>query len=285
MLTVKDYTTSIKPTWCPGCGNFGIWTAVRTALAELNLPPHQVAVVFDIGCAGNSCNWYNCYGFHSLHGRILPVTFGAKLANHKLTVLAVAGDGGAYGEGGNHFLHACRANPDIKLLVSNNQLYSLTTGQAGPTTELGTITKSTPEGVIEQPLNPLQVAIAAGATFVARGFSDGLPHLTTLIKQAILHRGFALVDILQSCVTLNKVNTREWYQARVYKLEESDYRPGDKNKALAKAGERGDKIPIGLFYQETKPTYTEQIPALARAPLVSQPVRVKKISGLLQEFR
>lgn len=256
---------------------------MRQALAELKIPPHQVAAVFDIGCAGNSCNWYNGYTFHSLHGRTLPVAFGAKLANHDLAVLAIAGDGGAYGEGGNHFIYNCRANNDLTFIVSNNQLYSLTTGQAGPTTEPGTVTKSTPDGVIEKELEPLQVAIVAGATFVARGFADDIKHLTDLLKQAITHRGFALVDVLQPCVTLNKVNTREWYKKRIYKLQ--NWKTNDKIKSIQKAGEWDKKIPIGVLYQESRPTYLEQLPALAKTPLVKQAVKVREVSGLMKEFR
>jgi 2-oxoglutarate ferredoxin oxidoreductase subunit beta len=283
MLTEKDFVTPVTSTWCKGCGNFGIWTALRTALAELKIPPHMVAAVFDIGCGGNSCNWYNVYCFHSLHGRALPVAFGAKLANHQLTVLAVAGDGGAYGEGGNHFLHSCRGNIDLTFIVSDNQLYSLTTGQACPTTSKGMVTKSTPEGVIEKALSPLQIAISAGATFVARGYADDVKHLTNLIKQAITHRGFALVDVLQPCVTLNKVNTREWFKKRVYKLKR--WNPTNKKKALIKAGEWGKKIPIGLFYQEKRPTYEDQLPQLVKKPLVKQSVKVRNISQLLKQFK
>ncbi len=285
MLTAKDYLTSIKPTWCLGCGNFGIWTAVKTALAELQIPPHKVAAVFDIGCGGNSANWYNCYTFHSLHGRTLPVAFGAKLANSDLTVLAIAGDGGAYGEGGNHFIYNCRANMDLTFIVSNNQLYSLTTGQASPTTEPGTATKSTPDGAIEQDLNPLQVAIASGATFVARAFSDDVKHLTEILKSAITHRGFALVDILQPCVTLNKINTRDWFKERIYKLETGSWKPTDKNKAFIKAGARDGKIPIGIFYQEKRECYLDKLPALLKSPLVKHAVKKQNIAALLNEFK
>lgn len=285
MSTDKDFMTLIKPTWCVGCGDFGIWTALRQALAELGREPHQVAMVFDIGCCGNGANWHRVYGFHSLHGRVLPVAAAAKLANHELTVIGVSGDGGGYGEGGNHFIHTCRGNHDLTYIIHNNQMYSLTTGQSSPMTDQNTKTKSTPDGQIEVHFSPLQTAIANGATFVARGFADDVPHLKDLIKKAISHKGFSLIDILQPCVTLNKINTREWYRQRIYKLESTGWKADNKDTALVKAGEWGAKIPIGIFYQVQQRAYHEFLPQLKEKPLVKIEVAKKEIVDLLKEFQ
>jgi 2-oxoglutarate ferredoxin oxidoreductase subunit beta len=284
MATEKDFLTLNQPTWCPGCGNFGIWTAIRQALAELGLEPHQVVMVFDIGCCGNGANYYNLYGFHSLHGRPLPVAYATKLANHELTVIAISGDGGGYGEGGNHFLHTCRGNVDITYIIHNNHRYSLTTGQSSPTSEHGAKTKSTPDGLIEYPLNGLQIAITAGATFVAQAYADEVAHLKELIKKAINHQGFSFLDVLQPCVIFNEKNVREQYRQKVYKLEETDYQSKDKLQSYQKAVET-EKLPIGVLYQETRPTYESQLPQIAKMPLVKQEVKVTPISELLKEFK
>lgn len=279
-----DFMTPIKPTWCPACGNFGIWTALRKAWAELGLEPHQIAMTFDIGCCGNGTNWHNVYAFHSLHGRPLPVAYAIKLNNHELTVLADSGDGGGYGEGTNHFVHTCRGNVDVTYIIHNNHRYSLTTGQASPTTKHGIETKSTPDGLIEHPFNGLQVAITCGATFVAQGYSAEVKHLTEIFKQAIQHKGFSLVDILQPCTIFNDKDIRAQYKEKVYKLEETNYKPNDKLKAYQKAGET-EKLPIGILYQEDKPSYESQLPQIAKQPLVKQKVAKGDIKNLLKEFR
>ncbi|MFA6254874.1 MAG: thiamine pyrophosphate-dependent enzyme [Patescibacteria group bacterium] len=279
-----DFMTQVKPTWCPGCGNFGIWTALRQALAELNLEPHQVVMSFDIGCCGNGANWHKLYGFHSLHGRPLPVAYAVKLANHDLKVIAISGDGGGYGEGGNHFVHTCRGNVDLTYIIHNNHRYSLTTGQASPTTEHCEKTKSTPDGLIEYPLNGMQVAITAGATFVAQGYADEVVHLKELFKKAIAHPGFSLVDVLQPCVIFNDKDIREQYKAKVYKLDDVGYKPDDKFSAYQKAGET-EKLPIGVIYRSICPTYESQLPQLSKLPLAKQEVKKGEISELLKEFR
>lgn len=284
MSTEKDFLTPIKPTWCPGCGNFGIWTALRQALASLGLEPHQVVMTFDIGCCGNGANWHNVYGFHSLHGRPLPVAYAIKLANHDLKVLAVSGDGGGYGEGTNHFIHTCRGNVDVTYIIHNNHRYSLTTGQASPTTKQGVETKSTPEGLIETPFNGLQVAITCGATFVAQGYADEIQHLKELFKKAIEHKGFSLVDILQPCVIFNDKDIRQQYQKKVYQLEKEGYKSNNKLKAYQKAGET-EKLPIGVLYQEQRPTYESQLPQIKQKPLVKQEVKKVDVSELLKEFK
>lgn len=285
MVTEQQFITHVNPTWCSGCGNFGIWIALRKAFAELGLAPHEIAMIFDIGCSSNGVNWYNVYSFHGLHGRVLPVAYAAKLVNHELTVLAVAGDGGAYGEGLNHFVSACRGNPNITYIVHNNKLYSLTTGQASPTSDIGMKTRSTPGGLLEKDFNPLQTAISSGATFVSRGFADDVTGLTKLLKKAIQHNGFSLIDILQPCPSLNRLNTREWYKGRFYGLAKSGYDPKNKKSAIIKAGEWGRKIPLGIFYEERRQTYEEQLPQLKQKSLVKQqPEKRIDISGLLEEF-
>jgi len=263
------------PTWCPGCGNFIIWQAVKMALAELNIPSHKLMLSYGIGCAGNMANNIKGYAFHSLHGRALPILVGAKLANHKLTAIAITGDGDAYGEGLNHLIHTARGNADITYIINNNCSYSLTTGQSSPTSEKGYITQTTPWGEVKKPINPISLVLSAGASFVARGFVGDIKHLTELIKKGISHKGFSHIDIFQNCVTFNKVNTVEYYKKKIYKLEEEkDYDAKDKLKALEKA-EETEKLPIGIFYQENRPTYESTFPQLEKEALVE-----KKIGGI-----
>jgi 2-oxoglutarate ferredoxin oxidoreductase subunit beta len=269
-------------TWCPGCGDFAILVALKQALVKLGKPAHEVVVASGIGCGGKLPHFIKTYGFEGLHGRVLPAASAIKLANHSLTVIAVGGDGDGYGIGMGHFIHTCRRNIDITYITQDNQVYGLTTGQTSPTSEKGFKTKSTPEGVIEEPINPISLAIAAGATFVARGFSGNLPHLADLIYQGITHKGFAVIDVLQPCVTFNKLNTYEYFTKKCYKLDEK-YDPSDKIAAFAKAQEWREKIPIGVFYKEERPTYEDCSPQLANGPLVKQPI-MKDIGELLSEF-
>ena len=283
MVTVSDYA-GLKPAWCPGCGNFGILRALNKALVELGIEPHQVLLVSGIGQAGKLPHYTRGNVFNSLHGRPVPPAIGAKIANPELVVIAVSGDGDAYGEGGNHFIHAARRNHDITYLVHNNQVYGLTKGQASPTSDLGFITKTTPYGATN-PVNPVALAIVSGATFVGRSFAGDVDHLSQLIKKGITHRGFALIDILQPCPSFNHKNTFQWYRERVYKLEDEDgYTPDDKKAALEKAQEWGDRIPIGIIYQTKSLTYEEQLPALSKGPLVSQKIDPRRVERLLAEF-
>ena len=283
MITMTDYAGS-TPAWCPGCGDFGILNAVKKALVELQLEPHQVLMVSGIGQAGKLPHYTRCNVFNSLHGRPVPPAIGAKIANPELTVIAVSGDGDAYGEGGNHFIHAMRRNHDITYLVHNNQVYGLTKGQASPTSDQGFVTKTTPFGA-SVPINSVALAIVAGASFVSRGFAGDVEHLARLIKAGITHRGFALIDILQPCVSFNHKNTYSWYQERVYKLEnEANYDPSDKLAALNKAQEWGERIPIGVIYQKELPTFEEQLPALKKGPLVKQKIEPRQVERLLDEF-
>jgi len=283
MVTTADYA-GLKSAWCPGCGNFGILRALNKALVELNIEPHQVLLVSGIGQAGKLPHYTKGNVFNSLHGRPVPPAIGAKIANPSLIVIGISGDGDAYGEGGNHFMHAVRRNHDITYLVHNNQVYGLTKGQTSPTSDLGYVTKSTPAGA-SSPVNPMFLALAAGATFVSRGFAGEVNHLSDLIKKGINHKGFALIDILQPCVSFNHKNTYAWYQQRVYKLEdEKGYDPANKDMALVKSQEWGERIPIGVFYQTTLPTYEDQIPALVKGPLVTQDIDPRRAKNLLAEF-
>lgn len=284
LLTAQSYNTGFLPSWCPGCGDFGIWKSLQGAFAKLGIASDQGLVVYGIGCHGNMYDWMKMYGFVGLHGRTLPVAQGAKLANHTLPVVIVSGDGDALGEGGNHFIHAAKRNPDLTVILHDNQVYGLTTGQAAPTAKAGFKTKSTPEGVTDEPLSPLALAITAGATFAARGFAGDLPGLTEIIAAAIAHKGFSVVDVLQPCVTFDKVHTYQWYRQRLYKLVDEGYVPNDRLKAIEKSVEWGDKIPLGIFYKEDKPTSEDREPALASGPLVSLPLEISNLDGLINEF-
>ncbi len=232
MVRLEDYG-NFETAWCPGCGNHSILGAVKKALVGGGLEPHQVLMVSGIGQAAKTPHYLRANVFNGLHGRALPVATGAKLANSDLTVIAESGDGCSYGEGGNHFLTAIRRNINLTLLVHNNQIYGLTKGQASPTTGEGVVTKAQPEGVPASAFNPVLVAVAMRAGFVARGFSGLEDHLAGLILKAIRHPGFSLVDILQPCVSFNQVNTFGWYQKRCYPLPE-EYDPTQWEPALRK---------------------------------------------------
>ena len=249
----KDtYKGKIHPDWCPGCGDFSVLNALQKALYELGLPPYQVLVISGIGCSSNLPGFINAYGMHTLHGRSLAVATGAKLANHELKVIATGGDGDGYGIGGNHFIHTMRRNVDLTYIVMNNQIYGLTTGQTSPTSSKGMKTKSTPHGNVENPINPMPMAMVAGATYVARGFSGKQKHLIELMKGAIMHRGFALIDVFSPCVTYNMDNTYKWFTPRVKIVEEDEsYDPSDFHAALDKAYLWGEEIPIGLLWHRT----------------------------------
>lgn len=282
MLSLDNYK-GLTPAWCPGCGNFGILKAFKEAMAELNIEPPQLTIVSGIGQAGKFPHYTSCNTFNGLHGRTLPVATGIKLANHAMTVLAVAGDGDCYGEGGNHLLHAMRRNIGVKLFVHNNQIYGLTKGQASPTSPEGMSVKNQPFGTLSESLNPLALAVALDCSFVARGFAGETANLKYLIKEAMKHKGFSLVDILQPCVTFNKINTYEWYRQRVYHLE-PEYNPADRIDAFRKALEFGDRIPLGIIYKNQRPTLEERIPILKDIPLVKQAFDTSKAEAILKEF-
>jgi 2-oxoglutarate ferredoxin oxidoreductase subunit beta len=283
VVTPKDYESDVEIAWCPGCGNFGILQAVKKALVEMQLEPHRLLFVSGIGQGPKLPHYTRGNVFNGLHGRTIPAATGSRLANHELTVIGIDGDGGAYGEGLNHLLAAMRRNINMTYLVHNNQIYGLTKGQASPTSDAGFITKTTPLGATV-PVNPLALALASDVSFLARGFSGNIEHLASLIKAGVEHRGFALIDILQPCVSFNHQNTFKWYRDRVYKVEDEGYDPTDKAAATAKAQEWGDRIPTGIIYRQERPVYEEQIPALKKKPLVRQAIKPSQFEALLDEF-
>ena len=279
---MEDYKGQV-PAWCPGCGNFSILKAFKDAVVELGLEPHQFTIVSGIGQAAKFPHYLKCHTFNGLHGRSLPVATGIRLANPAMPVIAVAGDGDCYGEGGNHIMHAMRRNIGVKLFVHDNQIYGLTKGQASPTSMEGMKTKTQPFGVFSEQLNPMVLGVAMDCSFVARGFSGDPGHLKDLIKQALTHKGFSLVDILQPCVTFNKINTYEWYRQRVYHLEPG-YQPFDRVTAFSRALEWGDRIPLGVIYRHDRPLYEEQTPVTREMPLEKNPFDISKIETTLKEF-
>ena len=252
--------------WCPGCGNFNILKVLNAAIAETGLDRRKLVLVSGIGQAAKLPHYSDAHVFNGLHGRALPAATGIKLANHALEVIVTSGDGDMYGEGGNHFLHALRRNIGVKCFVHNNQVYGLTKGQASPTSDPGFVTKLQPHGVISVPVNPLALAIVENGAWVARSSAVVPEHLQRMMVAAIRHRGFALLDILQPCVTFNRVNTWPWYQQRVRELP-ADYDPTDRARALATAFQWGEQIPIGIIYRCERKTFEEQQPALAKGPL------------------
>jgi len=283
MVTINDFAASIPVAWCPGCGNFAILQALKKTLVDISLEPNQILFVSGIGQGPKLPHYTQGNVFNGLHGRSLPVATGARIANHKLAVIGIDGDGGAYGEGIGHLLAAMRRNINMAYLVHNNQVYGLTKGQASPTSDLGFVTKTTPLGA-SQPLNPLALALASDVSFLARGFAGDIEHLSQLLKMGIEYHGFALIDILQPCVSFNHKNTFQWYRERVYKLEDKGYEPSDKTAAMTKAQEWGDRIPIGVIYRQERPVYEEQFPALKKTALVKQDINPRQFEALLDEF-
>src|SRR5229473_6981538 len=275
-LTLADLKGKVDPDWCPGCGDFGVLAALQKALVELQIPTHNVVTISGIGCSSNLPGYINTYGMHTLHGRALAVATGAQLGNHQLKVVVTGGDGDGFGIGGNHFLHSMRRNVDVTYIVMDNQIYGLTTGQVSPTSRKGMKTKTTPHGSVENPVNAIPLAIVCGATYVARGFSGQQKQLVALIKGAIEHRGFAFVDVFSPCVTYNHENTHEFFKQRTRKLEEMGHDPKDRLAAIAKGGEWGETIPIGLFYKnDDLPALDELEPVLAEGgPLARRPLDV-----------
>lgn len=244
--------------WCPGCGNFIILDILKEALAELEIKPEELVMVSGIGQAAKTPHYLKCHCFNGLHGRALPPATGIKASNPNLTVIVESGDGDTYGEGGNHFLHTIRRNPDITNIVHNNMVYGLTKGQASPTSQLGFKTPVQVDGVISEPFNPIAVAISLDASFVARAFCGDKEKTKEIFKKAILHKGYSLVDVFQPCVTFNKINTYKWFKDNTCYLDES-HNPHDRTEAFKKATEKG-KLPLGIFYiNDKKKTFEENI--------------------------
>lgn len=287
MLDIKMYDSNHPSAWCPGCGNHSILPALKTALAELELKPHEVVVVSGIGQAAKTPHYINTNGFNGLHGRAVPPAQGIKIANKNLKVIIHSGDGDTYGEGGNHWLHGIRRNVDLTHVVHFNQIYGLTKGQASPTTARGQKTSMQFDGNHMEPLQTLLVAIAAGCGFVARSFSGDKEHLVKTLKAAIDYKGYALVDVLQPCVVFNHVNTFRWYKDRVYHLDAASYDPTDKIEAMKKAMEWGDSgIPIGVLYKEEKETFGDKISYLRDgAALVDRKWEPQKAQKYMEDFK
>ena len=280
-----DYNSDHNCTWCPGCGNYAIWYMLKQAMLELAIDPHNVVIVYDIGCAGNGANFTDVYAFHGLHGRAMPVAEGIKLTNPDVKVIVMGGDGGGMGIGVGHFIHACRRNADITYILHDNQIYGLTTGQTSPRSDKGMVTKTSIEGNYEDPVNPISLALTSKATFVSRAFSGNPRHLKEILKQALQHKGFSFVDVLQPCVTFNKQNTYAWYDSKVYDLQsEVSYSATDFSKALGKSIEWGGKIPMGVFYQEQKQTLEEHY-NLRHQLLPGENRPAIDVTDLLQKFK
>jgi 2-oxoglutarate ferredoxin oxidoreductase subunit beta len=285
MVALKDLNTPKKNTWCPGCGNFGVLSAWKAALLELGLERERVIMVSGIGCHGKIVDYVNVNGFHGIHGRVLPLATGISLANPDLKVVGFSGDADCYDEGWDHFCHAIRRNIDMTLIVHNNMILALTTGQTTATSQEGFKTKSTPFGAFVPPLNPIAHAIIAHGTFVARGFAGDPKHLQSLIVEAVRHKGFSYIDVFQPCVTFNYLNTYDWFRQRVYKLQDAGHDYTDRQKALEKSFEWGDRIPIGIFLKEERPTYRDNLPQVKGMPLTKMPIENVDISALLEQLK
>ncbi|MBU0578293.1 2-oxoacid:ferredoxin oxidoreductase subunit beta [Patescibacteria group bacterium] len=283
--TIKDFTDPTgKPNWCPGCGNFGIETALKQAMVNLDLDPNNVCLVSGIGCGANSPYWFSTYGLITLHGRPIPVATGVKLGNHELNVITWSGDGDAYGIGMGHFIHGMRRNANLVYIVGDNTVYGLTKGQASPTAKKGTITPSTPFGTPDPGINPLALALSVDCSFVARGYAGDLPHLTKLLEEAIKHKGFSFVDILQPCVTYAKAQSYDFYQDKTYNLAEFGHDVTKKDAALKKAFENGKKFPIGIFYKKDREVYEDTQPQFAEGPLAHQDISNVDILPLFEQY-
>jgi 2-oxoglutarate ferredoxin oxidoreductase subunit beta len=282
MVTLRDYG-EYETAWCPGCGNFPLLRAVKLALVKRGLEPHQVLFVAGIGQAAKTPHYLNANVFNGLHGRSIPLATGAKLTNPNLVVIAESGDGCMYGEGGNHFLAAIRRNIDITLIVHNNQVYGLTKGQASPTSDEGFVTKAQPEGVAEASFNPVSVAVAMHAGFVARSFVGMEEHLIDVVIQAIDHRGLSLIDVLQPCVSFNRINTFRWYKDRCKPLP-SSYDPYDWEVAMRMAEQWGNEIPVGVIYRNNRVEFEKHFSALTEGPLVRQGLDRSKFKQVMEAY-
>lgn len=279
------FELSEKTSWCPGCGNLPLREALKEALDELNLDHTNTVMSSGIGQAAKMPHYIDINAFNGLHGRAMPPALGIRVANKNLKVIVESGDGDNYGEGGNHTIHNMRRNLDVAHFVHNNQIYGLTKGQASPTTGFNMTTPVQQNGITANPINPLQLAITMNATFVARAYVGNKEHLVDIMKKAIEHRGYALVDILQPCVTFNNVNTYQWYKKYSYILDD-DYDSTDKYNAYKKAAEFGeDGIPLGILYQVKEPIFLDRHPEIGDQPLVEKIIQPSHRKQLINEFK
>jgi 2-oxoglutarate/2-oxoacid ferredoxin oxidoreductase subunit beta len=268
VATIKDFRNNVKPNWCPGCGDFSVQAAIQRAASNIGIEPEELAIVSGIGCSGRISGYVNAYGFHGIHGRALPIAQGLKMANKNLTVIAAGGDGDGMAIGMGHTIHAIRRNIDITYIIMDNQIYGLTKGQTSPRSEFGFVTKSTPQGSIESSVNIMEMALSAGATFVAQGFSTEVKELTELIEAGIKHKGFSLINVFSPCVTYNKINTYEWFKDNLVKLSSIEgYDATDRSMAMKVLMENNSLV-TGLIYQnKDQKSYQELIPGYKDEPL------------------
>ncbi|KKC46690.1 2-oxoacid ferredoxin oxidoreductase [Paenibacillus sp. D9] len=289
MATFKEFRNNVKPNWCPGCGDFSIQAAIQRAAANVGLEPEQLAVISGIGCSGRISGYINAYGLHGIHGRALPIAQGVKLANRELTVIASGGDGDGFAIGMGHTVHAIRRNVNMTYIVMDNQIYGLTKGQTSPRSAEGFKTKSTPEGSIESVLSPLEIALSAGATFVAQSFSSDLKQLTALIEAGIKHEGFSLINVFSPCVTFNKVNTYDWFKENIVNLDGTageGYDPSNRLAAMTKIMETNGLV-TGLIYQDTKRrSYENLVSGFQEQGLANQDLKLSReqFDKLLKDF-
>lgn len=285
VMAPKDFATATPSWWCPGCGDFGVLSALKSACAELALNPKDVAFVSGIGCSGKISGYLHSYAFHGVHGRALPVATAVKLANNALTVIAAGGDGDGFAIGAGHFLHAVRRNPNITYIVMDNQTYGLTKGQSSPTSDLGYVTGTSPAGNPEAPLNGMAVALAAGGTFIARGFSAQPKALVDLIKAAVEHPGFAVVEVMSPCVTYNKHNTYAWFKENVFDVSQIEgYDNTNRGHAFEALTAEG-KIPLGIIYRSQRAAFDDLVLG-DTPPLVSADVYdIGRFHGIQDAYR
>ncbi|MER1934283.1 MAG: 2-oxoacid:ferredoxin oxidoreductase subunit beta [Priestia megaterium] len=287
MATFKDFRNSVKPNWCPGCGDFSVQAAIQRASANVGLEPHELAVISGIGCSGRISGYINSYGFHGIHGRALPIAQGVKMANRDLTVIASGGDGDGFAIGMGHTVHAIRRNIDVTYIVMDNQIYGLTKGQTSPRSEVGFKTKSTPEGSIESSLSVMELALTSGATFVAQSFSTNLKELTSLIEQGIQHKGFSLINVFSPCVTYNKVNTYDWFKENLTSLSTIEgYDANNRMQAMQTLMEHNGLV-TGLIYQNVhQPSYQQLVHGYSEEPLSKADLGMteEKFDELVAEF-
>lgn len=287
MATFKDFRNKVKPNWCPGCGDFSVQAAIQRAAANVGVEPNDLAVISGIGCSGRISGYINSYGVHGIHGRALPIAQGVKMANRELTVIAAGGDGDGFAIGTGHTVHAIRRNIDITYIVMDNQIYGLTKGQTSPRSQMGFKTKSTPAGSIESSLNVMELALTAGATFVAQGFSTDLKELTSLIEQGIQHKGFSFINVFSPCVTFNKVNTYDWFKENLVSLNDIEHYDSANRLMAMQTLMENDGLVTGLIYQDkNKPSYQDMVigydeKSLAHADLT---LDENKFDELMAEF-
>ncbi|MFA8438711.1 2-oxoacid:ferredoxin oxidoreductase subunit beta [Pueribacillus sp. YX66] len=287
MATFKDFRNTVKPNWCPGCGDFSVQAAIQRASANLGLEPEDLAVISGIGCSGRISGYIHSYGFHGIHGRVLPIAQGVKMGNRDLTVIAAGGDGDGFAIGMGHTIHAIRRNIDITYIVMDNQVYGLTKGQTSPRSDVGFKTKSTPEGSVESTLSIMEMVLTAGATFVAQSFSSDLKELTSLIEQGIQHKGFSFINVFSPCVTYNKMNTYDWFKENLIRLDDfENYDSSNRIMAMKMLMENKGLV-TGLIYEDKeKKSYQDLVSGYSKTPLAHENIHLdeEKFKQLISEF-